>query len=335
MLPEKKRQPPARGSTSPPRVVFGPVPSRRLGRSLGIDLVPAKTCTLDCLYCEAGRTTCATSERRAWIPLATVLAQVDAALAPRPHLDHVTFSGAGEPTLHSGIGAVIRHIKAEHPEYRLCLLTNGTLFPDPGLRHELAPLDLVVPSLDAADEATFRRVNRPAPGISCLAMPVAYAAFRRECPQVEFWLEVFVVPGVNDHPESVAAIGAAVAMIHPDKVQLNTLDRPGTEPTVTAAGEPSLRRFLDALGPLAPVEVIGRFSRGPVTGEDAVVTPAMVAERIQTMLRRRPCTVDDLVAGLGLSDHAIRASLDRLVAASLVVSRLEARGEFYAPAPGR
>jgi len=333
MLPEKKRHPPAGAVPSPPRVVFGPVPSRRLGLSLGIDLVPAKTCTLDCVYCEAGRTTCATAERRAWIPLAAVLAQVDAALAPRPRLDHVTFSGAGEPTLHSGIGEVIRHIKAGHPEYRLCLLTNGTLLPDPGLRRELAPLDLIVPSLDAADEPTFRRLNRPAPGISCLAMPEAYAAFRRECPRVAFWLEVFVITGVNDHPAAVAAIRAAVARIRPDRVQLNTLDRPGTEPSVTAAGEASLQAFLEALRPLAPVEAIGRFRRSPATGATAQ-PDAMVGERIQAMLRRRPCTMDDLAAGLGLPPGIVQASLDSLAAAGQIVSRQEARGTFYAQAPG-
>ncbi len=328
MLPEKKCPPAASEGLQPPTVVFGPVPSRRLGISLGIDLVPAKTCTLDCLYCEAGRTTCATAKRRTWIPLATVLAQVDAALAPRPRLDHVTFSGAGEPTLNGDIGTVIRHIKANYPEYRLCLLTNGTLFPDPGLRRELAPLDLVVPSLDAADEATFRRVNRPAPGISCQTMPMAYAAFRRECPQVAFWLEVFVVPGVNDHPEAVAAIRTAVAMIRPDKVQLNTLDRPGTEPAVVAAGEASLRRFLDALGPISPVEAIGPFRHTPETG-----TGAADDERILAMLRRRPCTMDDLVAALGLSRDMVQATLGNLAVAGLVIARIEARGEFYAPAP--
>jgi wyosine [tRNA(Phe)-imidazoG37] synthetase (radical SAM superfamily) len=337
MSMKKNSRPACAADCGHPGVVFGPVPSRRLGLSLGVDLVPAKTCSLDCIYCEAGRTTVLTGDRAEWIPTAAVLAELAAVLAVRgglPPLDCITFSGAGEPTLHSGIGVIIRWLKEHHPEYRVCLLTNGTLFAQSALRQELAPLDLVVPSLDAADDDTFRRLNRPVAGLSCLGLPAAYAAFRRECPQVAFWLEIFVVAGINDRPAALAAIRDAVALIRPDKVQLNTLDRPGTEAAVQPADQASLQAFMAALAPLAPVEIVGRFTAPGDAPAPAAVAGA-VSARIMAMLCRRPCTVADLAAGLGLPEPEVRQALAVPVDAGLVVRETQARGEFFRPAGSR
>lgn len=322
-MSRKKNQ--GAGGASPAKIVFGPVPSRRLGRSLGVDLVPAKTCSLDCVYCEAGRTTRLTTERTELVPMTVVLAELEAVLASRPELDYITFSGAGEPTLHSGIGRIIGWLKERYPAYRLCLLTNGILFTDPGVRRELAPLDLVVPSLDAADEATFRRINRPAPGLACLDLPAAYAAFRRKSAAA-LWLEIFVLPGVNDHPASVAALRDAVALIRPDKVQLNTLDRPGTESWVTAATAAILRDFATALSDCAPVEIIGKYQ------SCAEVTPGpagAVAAQVVALLRRRPCTLSDLAASLGLPEAEVQAVMAGLMTSGKVASQLLPRGEFF------
>jgi wyosine [tRNA(Phe)-imidazoG37] synthetase (radical SAM superfamily) len=329
MSMKKNGRPTCASDSGHPGVVFGPVPSRRLGLSLGVDLVPAKTCSLDCIYCEAGRTTRWTGERAEWIPTAAVLGELDAVLADGPRLDYVTFSGAGEPTLHSGIGIVIRWLKAHHPEYRICLLTNGTLFTGRDLRHELAPLDLVVPSLDAADEDTFRRINRPAPGIACCGLPAAYADFRRECPAVAFWLEIFVVPGINDQPGPLTALCEAVALIRPDKVQLNTLDRPGTEVSVRPANQTSLQAFIAALSPVAPVEIVGKFI-APVDDDVPAVSAAVAADvRILAMLRRRPCTVADLAASLNLAEAEVRRAMADSLETGLVVRESLARGEFF------
>ena len=140
--------------------VFGPVPSRRLGRSLGIDLLPLKTCSFNCVYCQVGRTTCLTIERGEWVPTGPVLDQVRQKIAGPIRPDVITFSGSGEPTLHSGIGEIIRGIKS-FTQIPVVVLTNGSLLWMPEVRRDLLQADIVVPSLDACSESLFQYVNRP------------------------------------------------------------------------------------------------------------------------------------------------------------------------------
>ena len=140
--------------------LFGPVPSRRLGISLGLDLVPHKTCSLNCIYCESGKTTNLTIERKEYIPTAVLISELTTFLKTKPKLDYITFSGAGEPTLHSDIGTIVTFIKKNYPDYQLALITNGTLFYLSKLRREVKPVDLILPSLDAVSEKTFKRINR-------------------------------------------------------------------------------------------------------------------------------------------------------------------------------
>ena len=141
--------------------VFGPVASRRLGVSLGVDLVRPKTCSLNCIYCEAQATTNLTLKRMEYVPIDAVIRELDEVLSRHPQLDYVTFSGSGEPTLNSGIGRVVEWLKQHYPEYRLCLLTNGFALGDPELRREIAAIDRVVPSLDASNQEEFEAINRP------------------------------------------------------------------------------------------------------------------------------------------------------------------------------
>ena len=141
--------------------LFGPVPSRRLGMSLGVDLIPHKICSLNCVYCECGPTTKLTVERGQYVPVEEVLQELTDFFERHPDPEYITFSGAGEPTLHSEIGEVIGFIKELRPGVPVAVLTNGTLLSDPRLRAELMEADLVMPSLDAATEKTFRRINRP------------------------------------------------------------------------------------------------------------------------------------------------------------------------------
>ena len=148
--------------------IFGPVPSRRLGLSLGVDLVPPKTCTLDCVYCECGPTTHLTIKRCEYVAVKQIKAELDAFLAHNPALDCITFSGAGEPTLYSGLGEIIRYLQTAYPQHRLALLTNGTLLDSPSIRREISMLDVVKVSVDAANEKTFKRINRPHPGLNLL-----------------------------------------------------------------------------------------------------------------------------------------------------------------------
>ncbi|NMC21094.1 MAG: radical SAM protein, partial [Thermogutta sp.] len=165
--------------------IFGPVPSRRLGRSLGVDLVPFKTCSYDCIYCQLGRTTCKTIERKTWVPLELVLEELEEKLHTRP--DYITLSGSGEPTLFSPLDKLIEGIRAL-TDIPIVALTNGSLLSDSDVQAALLPADLVIPSLDAGNEAAFQLVNRPHEDLAFDRMLEGLVAFRRRFPK-EYWLE--------------------------------------------------------------------------------------------------------------------------------------------------
>jgi len=169
--------------------LFGPVPSRRLGMSLGIDLIPHKICTLNCIYCECGATTSLTHERKAYVPVDEVYSELNDFFKNNPDPDYLTFSGAGEPTLHSHIGEVIAFLKELRPSIRVAVLTNGTLFGDPEVREELMLADLVLPSLDAATDLAMRRINRPRRELKASGYIKGLIEFSREF-KGEIWLEI-------------------------------------------------------------------------------------------------------------------------------------------------
>jgi len=280
--------------------VFGPVPSRRLGVSLGLDLVPAKTCTLDCLYCEVGRTTRQTVERFRPGTTEIVLSELAAVLPDWEHrLDYVTLAGSGEPTLNEEIGRIIAGVRSL-TDVPTAVLTNGTLLNRPEVREALLEADLVLPSLDTARPETFGRLNRPHPDLEIEELIEGLVRFSRAF-RGDLWLEILLVAGFNDGEEELAALKDAVGRIRPDRVQLNTVYRP---PAYRAAG-PLSREALDRaasfFGPRA--EVVAGFSGGGPSGEIDGLGP-----RVLAMLARRPCTRDDVAAALGLT--AERASYE-------------------------
>lgn len=305
------------------KYLFGPVNSRRLGVSLGVDLVPYKTCSLNCVYCECGDTTDLTSAVAEYVPTDEVIAELDGYCAASPRLDVITFSGSGEPTLHSGIGRIIDHIKDRYPRYRVAVLTNGTMLRDPAVRRSIARADIVVPSLDAASRQAFARICRPGAGITPEDVIRGLVEFRRGFTG-KLYLEIFVVPGVNDTPEELALLREACVVIAPDMVQINSLDRPGAAGWVSPLGHAELDAIAEFFRPL-PVEVIGKpASRGPAEGK----TGNLVKE-IVSILRRRPSTIEDLMTALGATGEELRAALASMTDAGMVtVERLE-RGEFY------
>ena len=306
--------------------VFGPVPSRRLGISLGVDLVPAKVCTLDCIYCEAGRTNLQTVQRKEYKDISKVIMELGEVLSSKLYLDYVTFSGAGEPTLNSGIGRVVRFLKEKHPEYKVCLITNGTLLGDDQVIRDIQGIDLVIPSLDAADEETYRKINRPCEKRTCENLIDGLVKFRKTS-KTPFWLEIFVVPGLNDTEKSISAIRRAVERIMPDKIQLNSLDRPGTEKTVEKADMASLKKIQDCLSGIATVEIVGKFALAKtpaVPGSDTEI-----GTKILDMISRRPCTVSDLAEAFGRPQQEILDAVSRLVRENKAVAEEMARGIFY------
>jgi wyosine [tRNA(Phe)-imidazoG37] synthetase (radical SAM superfamily) len=287
------------------KYLFGPVPSRRLGLSLGIDITPEEECSFNCTYCECGRTRTLTTERREYVPTADVIAELRGYLASNPPLDSITFSGSGEPTLHSGIGEIISFLKTEYPQYTVTVITNSTLLHLPAVRKALLRADRVMPSLDAARRDSFLLINRPSRGIS---LPDMIQGLRDFCGEYkgEVWLEIFIIPGINDSREELDALRDVIKDLRVDRVQLNTLDRPGTE-DVPAAPIQHLEEIAHYLGP--PAEVIA--SRRP--GHSAANLPPETGDLILHALSLRTLTLHDLAAGLELSAVDCARHLDELI----------------------
>jgi wyosine [tRNA(Phe)-imidazoG37] synthetase (radical SAM superfamily) len=174
-----------------PAVIFGPVASRRLGRSLGIDLVSPGTCSYNCIYCECGRTTHLQTERKEYLDADQVITELDRILASHPALDFLTFAGSGEPTLSLSLGKIIRHLK-EHTLYPVAVLTNGSLLWKKDVREDLGPVDLLIPTLTTAHEETFRRIHRPHPALDLSTILEGMMKFRQE-HAVKMWMEVFLI----------------------------------------------------------------------------------------------------------------------------------------------
>ncbi|MFA4964846.1 MAG: radical SAM protein [Thermoleophilia bacterium] len=283
------------------RCVYGPVPSRRLGRSLGIDLVPFKTCTYDCVYCQLGYTTDKTVSRRRWVDAAAVVTEVRDKLASEP--DIITIAGSGEPTLHDGIGEVIAGIKSL-TETPVAVLTNGSLLGLRAVQRDLRAADIVIPSLDAPDEDLFELVNRPHATLRFAEVVEGMAAFREQY-HGQVWLEVMLLGGVTGLASKVARLATVAGRIAPDRIQLNTVARPPAEHFAEAVPADRLIEFAAAFTPHAEV-IASNAPAGRGAGGGGA--------EVLTLLERRPCTTGDVAAGLGIHRNEALKALSALVA---------------------
>ena len=305
------------------KYLFGPVPSRRLGMSLGVDLVYHKVCSLNCVYCECGKTTDLTLERKEYVPFDKVKLELSNYLNKNPHPNYITFSGSGEPTLNSRIGDVINFIKQDFPNLQICLLTNGTLFYRKDVRLEIRKADLVIPSLDAATNTIYRKINRPNSSLKLWKLIYGLAKFKQEYLG-NYWLEIFIVPGINDSVVEVENIKRAVELIKPDRVQINSLDRPGAVSTITTASDQDLNRILDILQ-LENTEIIkSGFKR-----KENQTYRKDIENTIVELISRRPCTVEDLQNILGFSRPKIKKYLELLESKNRIIKEKQSRGDFY------
>ena len=304
------------------RHVYGPVPSHRLGRSLGVDLVPFKVCTYDCIYCQLGRTTCKTLDRKEYVPVEEALTELEASLREGSAPDYIGLAGSGEPTLNTGIGALINGIKAMTP-IPVAVLTNGSLLWMPEVREALMRADLVLPSLDAGDPRAFRTINRPHEGIAFDRMVDGIAEFTRDFPG-EVWLEVFLLAGVNDGPASVESLAALTRRIGPARVQLNTVSRPPTESSALAPSHERMPYLLDSFPGQAELVHDGGLEALAAGAPQGAEGGAILA-----LLGRRPCTSEDVANGLGIHRLETLKVLDRLIADGEVRKIVAAGRTFY------
>ena len=286
--------------------LFGPVQSRRFGRSLGVDLVRPKTCSLNCVFCQLGPTAATSTERRADVPLEEILAELDTWRRAGGEADFVTLGGSGEPTLHPQFGELLRWIRDNLP-FRSLLLSNGTLFADEEVRHAAAQADVVKISLHAWDQASFERLARPHASLRFDAILDGYRRFRRVF-RGRLHVEVFVVPGVNDRPEQMARIARLAQSFRPDVINLNTLDRPPADASLQVCPPETLAQLATLFTPAAVI---------PHTAPPGTIAPfvdAPDADAITALVRRHPSSAEQLAAQSGRSVESILATLKALSA---------------------
>lgn len=272
------------------RYIFGPVPSRRLGKSLGVDVVPYKTCTLDCVYCQLGSSSDKSVEIKEYVPYDEVLAELTEKLSNSPAPDYITFSGSGEPTLYSRLGDLIREIK-KLSDAPVAVLTNGTLLSRPEVRERLLEADLVVPSLDAGDSRKFNYVNRPHPDIDFESVVKGLIEFGREFRN-HLWIEVFLLGGVTGLEPEVQKIAQIVEKIRPEKVQLNTVARPPAEDYAFSVNEAQLEKLLPVF--TCPAEIIA--DRDRIHNHSSFKASH---DEVLNLISRRPVSAEDISSGLG------------------------------------
>jgi len=297
------------------RHVFGPVPSRRLGFSLGVDPIPRKYCNFDCVYCQVGKTTCVEAERKCFFDR-----EVLQHLQEANTVDVITFSGSGEPTLNKDLGWMLRELKKK-TETPLAVITNGSLLLREDVRGDLLAADVVLPSLDAVSEETFRKINRPHPSISVDDVVEGLRTFRSAF-KGKIWLEIMFVRGMNDAPEELEAFRSVLDSITVDKIQLNTITRPAPDQGATPLEASELARIGRILGPRCEV-ITGFDKRSEALGIDDWVT------RVLGILKRRALTIDDVATVTGVARDEAADRLRRLESQEILRTVRQGDTLFY------
>lgn len=305
------------------KYLFGPVPSRRLGVSLGVDLVPKKVCSIDCVYCEVGKTTKLSINREDYISSDKIKAELEHYFNNNSQPDYITITASGEPTLNVNLGEIIQFVKQTKPEVSVALITNGTLLHDSKVREAIKDVDLVLPSLDAATEEVFRRINRPHKDLNFEQYIQGLIDFGKEFTG-KIWLEVFILPGYNDNEEELSELKKLILKIRHDSVQLNTLDRPGTVANLRGATQNELQQVVD-FWKLDQVEIIAKAKQGNKEQSQRKDTENAILETVS----RRPCTLEDLTTILGMCEDEVGKCLAELMENNLIETIEQERGVFY------
>lgn len=304
------------------KYLFGPVPSRRLGWSLGVDLTPFKTCTLDCVFCQLGRTTARTAERREYVPLQSVKSEIEDWLKHGGKADFITLAGSGEPTLHRRFGELIDFIHARS-DIPVALLTNGTTLFQPEVRAAAGRADLVKVTLAVWNQRLFERVHRPCRGVTFRRLVEGERRLREEF-HGKLWVEVFLLRGINSTADDMRRIAAIARTIKPDRIQLNTSVRPPAEPLVRAVSGCRLKELARRFGPTAEVVADFRSSTG---------SPVVRAHEqlILSLLRRRPCTAVQISGACNLQGNECAKYLGHLLQQGAIHADRTGGGAYYTP----
>ncbi len=303
------------------KCIFGPVASRRLGKSLGIDLIPYKTCSFDCIYCELGKTTNISIEQKKYVSPDIILNNLKLFLDSLPVApDYITLGGSGEPTLNSLLGNIIKDIK-KLTSIPLAVLTNGSLLFLDHIKKSLLEADLVVPSLDAVTNSIFQYINRPHPSLNIEEIIQGIIDFRKIF-KGEIWLEVLFCRGVNDTDSEVNKLREAIDRINPDRIQLNTVDRPPAEEFSHGVTAEQMEIIKDGIGEKA--EVITEFF-----GTNPPPSSPVDEKNILNLLERRPCSLEEISRALGIHQNDLIKKIAYLRQKGDVQYRIHNRKGFY------
>ncbi len=297
------------------KYLFGPLPSRRLGQSLGIDVIPNKTCSMNCVYCEVGRTTNLTNELQFFCDAQKVIAELDEFFANGNHADYLTICGSGEPTLWSELGKFISLAKKKY-QCKIAIITNSLLLDNQQVIENCLHADLIMPSLDSALQKSFLRLTRPVAGVNCDKIISSLADFKKQF-HGEMWLEILLIAGINDSQEDILALKKAIKKINPTQTQLNTLVRPGTQSNLQPLAYAELQSIAKQLSDdSVEVGVISSYLAGQKMSKSDVLN----------VLKRRPCTAHDLEIMLGEKPTKI---INTWLDTSKVIARQVGKDIFY------
>lgn len=302
------------------KYLFGPVPSRRLGRSLGVDIIPLKTCTQNCIYCQLGKDAPQTLERTAYVPISEVLDELSRKIQAGLAADAITISGSGEPTLHAGLGDLIDGIR-RLTDIPVAVITNSTLMSREDVRADCAKADIVLPSLDASNAETFQVMNHPHTSLVFEDWVEGLCQFSREF-KGQLWLEVFFCEEINTDDTSIDQFRRLIARIAPDKVQVNTSVRPTTHSEAARVSEEKLHAIAKKLGD--HVEVIADFSKLHRPAEFVASEEGILA-----MLSRRPCSLEGICEGMGLNRNVVQKIIARLMDTSKIIAEDKNQDTYY------
>lgn len=304
--------------TNATKHLFGPVPSRRFGRSLGVDLTPFKTCSLDCIFCQLGHTTNKTLERREYVPVEKLKRELLAWIHGGGTADYITLAGSGEPTLHSGFGELIDFIHA-NSDIPVALLTNGTTLYSQEVRKSAAKADVVKVTLSAYDQESFARIHRPCEKATFSRLVNGACAFRMDFKK-NLWIEVFLLAGFNSSPEDVRRIAEFVRQVKPDKIHLNTSVRPPSESIAVPLAEGKMSELSRLFEP--PAEVVAEFR------SDCPIIEVKEIDVIE-MLRRRPCTAVQIAEAFDMHPNEVSKYVSNLLHKKLICAEGRGVGAFY------
>lgn len=302
------------------KFTFGPVPSRRLGFSLGVDIIPRKFCSFDCIYCQVGKTTNQEIQRKSFFDFHEIVDEVVKACALQNHIDVVTFSGSGEPTLNVDIGRMIKEIK-KRVDIPVSVITNSSLLYDEDVRQDLKSADIILPSLDAASKDIFHYVNRPHALIELDLIIESLKKFRNEY-EGKIWLETMLMKDINDDAEELDKFKEIIGLLGVDKVQLNTVTRPPKDDAAKGISQSELRKISSFFGDNCEVVCSFNKFRPKKDIEDRT-------ETILDILKRRPLTLDDIVKTTGLTLQKAKDTLRTMEHSGKIKSFHFGKSIFY------